>query len=89
MKVESLIKITIGETVHEITMDEARSLFAELQKLFPPAFLFSPPNNELRDAIQDTFGNRKWNPPVIPLRVYPFDTTPTVTFETDDDGSPI
>jgi hypothetical protein len=79
MKVESLIKITIGETAHEITMDEARSLFAELQKLF----LSSPPNDGLRDAIQDALGYRRWRPSVIPLRVYPG------TLEAAEDGSPV
>ncbi|CAB4191854.1 hypothetical protein UFOVP1229_173 [uncultured Caudovirales phage] len=95
MKVESLIKITIGETVHQIAMDEAKSLFVELQKLFPPAFVISsPPSDDMRDAIEDAFGRRGNEPWMVPMKPWmlppqPYRVYPPRTEVTFEDGSPV
>ena len=69
-------------------MDEARSLFAELQKLFPPAFVISStPKDDMRDQIEDAFRNEPWMVTPRPYRVYPPRTE--ITFEAAEDGTPI
>lgn len=48
MKIENIIRITIGETTHELTADEARALVAELQKSLP-----MPNVAVFRNAVRD------------------------------------
>lgn len=87
MQVEGLVRITIGEAVHEITMDDARGLMAQLAGiLHPPVHIKFPDNAGMSDSeIDRILGN-----PAPMWRTHrPIDFTPKVYCETDSDGSPI
>lgn len=92
MKVERLVKVTIGESVHELTIEQAGELAHQLREYLPirqisdfaiDAILGRP---QIVDHPQFPMGGE--NPlhaPRQPYRVYP----PVIHCKTDTDGSPI